>query len=470
MEELGFALGSYLGGKALDYGKNKLFGGKKGGGGKPRKPTANEINNMVQGIKHAGMAKGRHKFRANANSNHQNGFSNKITAPVSEMRRYRQMGPGIHYHPGGEITISHTERFGAVTASVLFNVQRFECNPGIPVMANWLTNIAKQYEYYTIEKWECQYKPKCSTDIDGDVTIMVDYDAGGETPLSSVEMENFVGQVNTMPWKEVTHHSSKQNLKMIPNRLVRSNDLSSETTDDRRLTDWGVLYVANEGQAAAIAGNTLGYLYSTYTIKLHTPKGVNGPSFIYGYFLSTGVSETDALPLGAAPTTATTTNGMSIVGVTNNRLTFQRPGAYIVNIESTGVAISDVNCITTDTFSTGVAEQYMVCNAAGTTGAGKFWVDVIHPGGWVGFTLTCTSVSSTELEVSEINSVELPQALLQLRKQKKLRSTPNYLEPPQKVKFEIRESKGDDTDTESVSDYKVVQVPVPPLVRQKKSL
>jgi hypothetical protein len=190
------------------------------------------------------------------------------------------------------------ERIGEVPGSVAFAVVgEYPVNAALPGTFPWLSQIAKLYEFYSVEALTFTYQNVKGTDSPGNVIMAFDFDTTDPAPLTASKMCMYTQWVATAPWQS---RSLTINLRDVKKRLFTREGIISK--QDMKLYDAGKLVVAAEG----CADTTLhGYIEVSYKIRLYAKQfsesvdnqttsamyeGENGQAF------ATGVEEVVAFP------------------------------------------------------------------------------------------------------------------------------------------------------------------------------
>lgn len=226
------------------------------------------------------------------------------------------------------ITVRHKEYLMQVTSSTGFAVtQAFTLNPGLEATFPWLSNIARNYQEYSIKGAVFHYVPTSGNAISGtnnalgSVMMQTTYRSTDSPPVSKVELLNEYWACESIPSESFCHPiecDPKENPFNI--QYVRTGTVPAG--DSKLIYDLGTTYVATSGQQTA--GVVLGDIWITYEVELRKPILFSNATFqndrfsaTYGGTLTSSSVFTSllgtygALPITAAVNTITIPKGQS---------------------------------------------------------------------------------------------------------------------------------------------------------------
>lgn len=272
--------------------------------------------------------------------------------PVARYDKNRTRAPRIH-NGDGHIIVEHREFIGDVVTDINndFAYDVYDINPGAVTTFPWLSVIAGNYESYTFERCDFEYRPASGSQVSGKLLFAIDYDAAdaasSETKQSLLQWE---GACDSQVWEPLTIRSTRAQLNKIgPTRFIQA---SVSAFAEGRLSSAGLLYVGTTSisglQPSAVAGQfvqgELGELWCEYRVKLITAQTKpNSNSFTLG---NPGVppfvdrpqffSSTNLIPI---PSTTNAIRGLTPTATFD--ISEQRPSNFALNTNY-GAQIVDV--------------------------------------------------------------------------------------------------------------------------------
>lgn len=311
-------------------------------------------------------------------------FGSPQSAPVAKSTPFRAKQPRVA-SANGRCNVAHVERIGTIAGSVAFAVTAFAINPGLIATFPWLSGVAARYESYRFKRLRFWLRSKCSTAFVGDVSMAIDFDAADTPPTTSVQLENYDGAVNDMPWTDQWMDASALNLRKELVYYVRTAALSSNL--DIKTYDLGNLYVGTEGQANT---STVAYLYADYEVELTTPQ-LSFESVVLGGAITGAGTQSAANPFGTTASADAQALGVAINA--SSVVTLSYPGTYLVAGSIGGTVLSAL----TGTGSTGVTGSIAASGLANAAGTALFYYGTYVStvaNGTITFAATATTVTS----------------------------------------------------------------------------
>jgi hypothetical protein len=168
--------------------------------------------------------------------------------------------------------MTHREPLGVITSTdSIYSAFKFTVNPGFPVTFPWLSAVAPNFEYYSMNNIAFEWVPSCPTDLGGAVVMALDYDADDTDLLNVSDLENMAGAIRNNIFKPTIFNLSRTSahgqVKWKYTRIPPT-ELSPAPLDKKNY-DLGVFYIAVLGIPA---NTTVGELWVRYNINFHTPQ------------------------------------------------------------------------------------------------------------------------------------------------------------------------------------------------------
>lgn len=206
---------------------------------------------------------------------------------------------------GGGTVIRYQEYLGDIITSSnagAFKLDVYNIQPGIPTSFPWLSQIAANYEQYSIEGMIYQFKSTSANALNstntalGSVLLATNYDVSDPAFTSKAEMLNYEFSTSCKPSDSVLHMiECDPNQSVLTEMYTRTGELPAGK--DQKFYDLGKFQIATIGfQGTSV---NIGELYVSYQVRLLKPKlfSTLGED-IAGYISYTPNSYTDAQPLG----------------------------------------------------------------------------------------------------------------------------------------------------------------------------
>lgn len=236
----------------------------------------------------------------------------------------------------GSVRVRHREYIGDVLASTSnFEIRKLPINPGIGDVFIWLQSIALCYESYVFNSLSFEYESTSSTTDRGAVLMAIDFDAVDSPPGTKQELMSFHGSVRSNVWAHTCCSASPQDLRKFGvQRYVRGEEPLPQNSDIKTY-DVGNFYIAHQGVQTS---QTLGELYVTYDITLHTPQ----PSTGAGIYSRSALIVTTGSPTPTAPLPGLDVRGGMIVAERNHTsMSIKEIGTYLGYVSFTGTGVED---------------------------------------------------------------------------------------------------------------------------------
>lgn len=183
-------------------------------------------------------------------------------APVARGFSLQQRGSNID-----TMVFTHTEMITSITGSNAYSALSLPCNPGLPSVFPWLSQLSTLWESYEVLAFELIYIPTVSTATQGSVMIGFDYDTYDDPPPDKSAFLMTQDSCQTPVWSNCSVVLKRQDLVLASrqNLYVRGNVVSG----DLKTYDLGRIIWAVQGN------NTTGFvgdLMISYSIRFRTPQ------------------------------------------------------------------------------------------------------------------------------------------------------------------------------------------------------
>jgi len=228
-------------------------------------------------------------------------------------------GPPTVMNDGKSFVMRHREYIGDMYSAggsangvSPFAVQLFSINPGVSDTFPWLSDVASNFEQYSIEGIIYEYKSLYSDAVVtqngsiGSIILATEYNASSLPFASKSQMENYQFAQSCKPSCSVLHPvECAKSQSPITELYVRTGALAAN--QDIKTYDFGNFQFASQGIPLGAAGApvALGELWVTYQVRLIKPKlpstGTE-PEYQYTHytFVGTPGQIAPSLPLGPA--------------------------------------------------------------------------------------------------------------------------------------------------------------------------
>lgn len=163
--------------------------------------------------------------------------------------------------------VSHRELVAvSIPGSTNFTIQAtFSLNPGLSTSFPWLSQIAQNYEMYTVHRISYEWVPIAPTSTRGDIIIAPDYDANDDPPLNEIAMANDFNAATFATW---VVQSVPLNRKLLmglgPKKYVRGSSVSG----DLKTYDVGTVFIATNN---FLDTSPAGKVFVSYDVEFFGP-------------------------------------------------------------------------------------------------------------------------------------------------------------------------------------------------------
>jgi hypothetical protein len=256
-----------------------------------------------------------------------------VSAPQAKGNVVKGVKPKFVPGPRGSILVSHREFIADIFGSTAYYVQTFPVNPGLPMLFNWLSGLALNYETYRFRKLQFLYFPSCPTTTAGTISFAFDSNAQDSAPISKMALCSLAASTRVNPWNKVVLNINAENLHKAKCNYVRSTGVSNTT--DIKTYDIGNLFIATMGNTTS----DLGDLWVEYEVELATPQ--NSIMQLTSSKCAK-ITSANGSTSGVIGTSYTVTGGLPLV-LTNASFQVLGTGSFLVELECLGSTLSGAN-------------------------------------------------------------------------------------------------------------------------------
>ena len=180
----------------------------------------------------------------------------------------------------GSVTLSHREYiadiFAPETAGVFSN-QTFGLNPALPGTFPWLSQVAANYEEYTIKQLIFTFRSTVTDFVAsngqvGTIIIATQYNANDAPFSSKQDMMEYAGRVSGKVSQGVVHGVECDPAQMSGSTGKYTRSGPAPPGEDIKTYDLGTVNVATANTPAAFNNQAVGELWVSYTVELRKPK------------------------------------------------------------------------------------------------------------------------------------------------------------------------------------------------------
>lgn len=306
-----------------------------------------------------------------------------------------------------------------------FSLDSFPINPGNPKTFPWLSQIAQNYDQYSLLGVVFEYKSTASDSLNtgvlglGTVVLATDYDSADALYSSKIEMENSQFSITTKP-NEDCLHPIECDPSVGFNEIKYLRGIAVPAGKDQRLYDHGTFQIATQGLPNS--AGAIGELWVTYQIALYKPQFlVQGQGSISDVFTVPVAGLDNSNKLSASSAVLTADVGSSIGGtVQTNTYSFPayiQSGRYIVSyVEFGGSTVLTnqlsfnnlVNCVPTPIWVNNTVSTIQPYPGGITGGGASVMICITVTGSPAAISLTLSGtlagpISSVNLVVTSID-------------------------------------------------------------------
>lgn len=309
---------------------------------------------------------------------------NIIFAPTSQSSQFKNGSASFSYSQKGDgsVRVKHREYVrDIVSINANYAVQSISINPGFTPLFAWLCSIALSYESYLFNSLSFEFESSGVTTDRGTVMMAVDFDAADSPPTTKQQFMAIHGSTRSAVWAHQCCTTSQKDLRKFGvQRYVRNS--APMGTQDIKTYDVGNFLIATQGTGAI----TVGELYVTYDVTLHTPQP-SGLNLLYGYnakFTSSDVV-TSTQPLGAG--LSTNIGGLVVKWRSTNSFFVETIGQYLLNVLYTGAGfqlpgfVGNI-AVPSGGTATSLYGAWQISPAGGEASA-LYLLDITSPGAYV---------------------------------------------------------------------------------------
>jgi len=288
----------------------------------------------------------------------------------------------VNSSSNGGFIVRHREYITDITASIGFISSQYAINPGVSATFPWLSQLAVNFEEYSIRGMIFEFKTMSSdvvlssnaTTALGSVVMATQYDAL-DAPFSSKRvMENYEFACSAKPSVTFDHPiECKRSLDFATHLYVRSGTFPG----DRRLYDLGIFQIATTGMQAN--AGVIGELWASYEVELYKPKIGYSTSLFNDHYQLTNA--TSAAPFGTVFVPTSGSFGFSIITGTTitwpvSDSNYYKIDYYIHNTSSTATTMPAItttqNTVLYNLLDGSTLNSYAMPNATVSTSAAGY--------------------------------------------------------------------------------------------------
>lgn len=254
------------------------------------------------------------------------------------------MEPIINPHKSGGDVFRRSEYLTDVITSSsanTFNLQNYPINPGLDTTFEWLSQLACNYEEYSIEGMYFEFRSMSADALNstntalGQVILACNYNAASSNFANKMEMENYEGGISSKPSISTRYFvECEPHRSVLDNLYVRQGSVPSG--QDQRMYDLGNFQIATNGfQGTSV---NIGELWVTYQVCLRKPKLFAALGNYNSHFYGINPTYTNANPIGTGTLATTFSNiqGFSASGTTIKWNAPTLPQNYFVEVTWNG--------------------------------------------------------------------------------------------------------------------------------------
>lgn len=211
----------------------------------------------------------------------------------------------------GMITVSRREYLQDVfapAAGVAFSIEDFPLNPGLEMTFPWLSQIAQNYEEYQLDQLIFHFRSTV-TDIGttsngqcGTVIMATNYNAAAPVFTDKGQMQAYDGAMSCKTTESMTHGVECDVTKLAGSDAHYVRVGAAPAGQDIKTYDHGIFQLAIANSPASFAGNSIGELWVSYTVRLAKPKFsvARGLGINRDLFVTNSATLTASQPMGTS--------------------------------------------------------------------------------------------------------------------------------------------------------------------------
>lgn len=259
----------------------------------------------------------------------------------------------------GTFVFEHSEYCRDIVSAPVagdFKVEQFTINPSDPDLFPWLSGIAQNFEYYTIEGLLFRFVSTSGESVAstntalGQVMMYVNPDVYDPLVLNKSTLLQYEGVVDAKPSKGIMVGAECDPKRMVTDKFYVG---AAPQGSDRRFTDFGQLVVATSG----LPGTSVvcGELWAHYRIRFFTAKVPdNDLGMAYDEIRHVRTNASGASPLGTVAAITKSTIPGTIVDSTSIQFDTVKDAYYLLSLVWNGTTVTSTALPVTLTGCVGV--------------------------------------------------------------------------------------------------------------------
>lgn len=321
--------------------------------------------------------------------------------PIAYGKVRRGAGPRMVQTRSDCICIKHKELFDWPTGQSPYTVNAFlSVNPANSAVFPWLYRVAMNFEKYQFRKLKFTYYPRCGATQIGQAIMALDPKSSDSAPVSLQVLSTYHVRSQGPMWKEFGINIPQD---VIGGGLRFVRPAAFSAAGIASLYDVGRFIFATDGANPASA--TIGELEVSYEVELHLPASPPETPVPAAYINGGGAASSSNL-FGATPAAGGllyNTHANNVVYLHNVDMSGNlQTDEYVISLAVYGTGISALTLALTGSIKTNMGP---VVNAAGTSLINYWVVTFTSASPLLTFTCTATTVSDSQLAVTQLGGV-----------------------------------------------------------------
>jgi len=262
-----------------------------------------------------------------------------------------------------------------------FSLTSYDVNPGLESSFEWLSQVAANYEEYSIRGLYYEFRSMSADALNstntalGQVIMAASYNANNPVFTNKQMMENYQGGISAKPSINMRFFlECAKNQSVLDELYVRANSVPEG--QDQRLYDLAKFQVATNGFQAANVN--VGELWVCYEVVLRKPKLFSALGNYASFSSSGNLVYSNAAPIGTSTTINSSSNNISGLAFTGNTIAWDAPNlpqAYQFQVYWIGAGAVALT-YPTITYSNGAAQASLLEFPNATTNSTKGFLQI----------------------------------------------------------------------------------------------